>query len=214
MGHISGAGGIKQQKEKGETMHTKRIVLSAIIAALPFTAMAENISGAMYTAPAQYDNNHPAPTTNAYAPYGRINIDTDDQEHIATTAYVKGAYNSAIAGINKVNDTIAALEGEYNYLINETIPALENSKQNKLDYDDDVDGTGEVNSSVIGSGSFLDALRGDDIGNNYYDGFYDSSLISAKAVAEGILSQRVTIYTTWDDDSANATTQVALSTAQ
>ena len=190
---------------------TKTLLSIAVIVALPFAAHAENISGAMYTAPAHYDNNHPAPTTSAEPLYGRVNIDTADQEHIATTAYVKGAYNSAIAGINKVNDNIAVLEGEYSYLIDEAIPALENSKQNKLEYDDDVDGTGEVGSTIVGSGNFLDALRDDDIENNYYDGFYDSSLISAKAVAEGILSQRVDIYTTWD---SNATTQVALSTAQ
>ena len=83
---------------------TKTILTMAVIAALPFRATAENISGAMYTAPATADTNHPAPTTSAGPLYGRVNIDTADQEHIATTAYVKGAYNSAIAGINKVND--------------------------------------------------------------------------------------------------------------
>ena len=82
----------------------KSLLTFVIIAALPFGAMAENISGAMYTAPATADTNHPAPTTQANAPYGRANIDTADQEHIATTAYVKGAYNSAIAAVNKVND--------------------------------------------------------------------------------------------------------------
>ncbi len=40
------------------------------------------------------------PSTDYEPPYGRVNIDTDDQSHIATTAYVKGAYNSAIAGMN------------------------------------------------------------------------------------------------------------------
>ena len=91
-------------------MKTKTILTMAIIAALPFAATAENISGAMYTAPATADTNHPAPTTQANAPYGRANIDTADQEHIATTAYVKGAYNSAIAGINSKQDTIFYFE--------------------------------------------------------------------------------------------------------
>ena len=45
----------------------------------------------------------PAPTTSAEAPYGRVNIDTVNQNHIATTAYVKGAYNSAITGVNKLD---------------------------------------------------------------------------------------------------------------
>ncbi len=84
-------------------MKTNKIISLAIFALLPIAANAENISGAMYTAPTAADTNHPAPTTQADAPYGRANIDTTDQEHIATTAYVKGAYNSAIAAVNKVD---------------------------------------------------------------------------------------------------------------
>ena len=86
-------------------MNTKKLLSIAVIATLPFAVHAGNISGAMYIAPSASDNNHPAPTANAAPPYGRIDIDTADQEHIATTAYVKGAYNSAIAAVNKVNST-------------------------------------------------------------------------------------------------------------
>ncbi len=190
---------------------TKTLLSIAVIVALPFAAHAENISGAMYTAPAHYDTNHPAPTTSADPLYGRVNIDTADQEHIATTAYVKGAYNSAIAAVNKVTEF--AIETA----VEETMKVVDQQqyasyrdldyKQDRLEYEEGANGGGYV----VGSGNFLDALRDNDIENNYYDGFYDSSLISAKAVAEGILSQRVDIYTTWD---SNATTQVALSTAQ
>lgn len=100
-------------------MKTKSTLLSiAIIAALPFTANAENISGNMYTAPAHYDSNHPAPTTNVGPSYGRVNIDTDDQEHIATTAYVKGAYNSAIAAVNKTAYLLSGdIDGKQNKLV-------------------------------------------------------------------------------------------------
>ncbi len=155
----------------------KKTLLSiAIIAALPFGARAENISGAMYTAPARYDTNHPAPTTDAYAPYGRIDIDTADQEHIATTAYVKGAYNSAIAAVNKV--------GGY--------------KQDRL-YNIDAD---EYIAEVDGTSTMFAMLAEG-------DGSSDA-LLSADAIIAGILSQRVEIYTTWDDD--DATTDVAFKT--
>ena len=152
---------------------TKTILTMAVIAALPFGAMAENISGAMYNAPATADTNHPAPTTQADAPYGRANIDTADQEHIATTAYVKGAYNSAIAAVNSV------------------IPINDVTRE-------------PMQTNVISSEEMVDVLIYRDISGT------DRNLISAGAVADGILRQRVEIYTTWDDDD---TTDVALKTA-
>ena len=83
---------------------TKQTLLSiAIMLTLPLTAMAENISGPMYVAPTYATPDNPAPLTNVLGAYGRINIDTADQQNIASTAYVKGAYNSAIAAVNKVN---------------------------------------------------------------------------------------------------------------
>ena len=107
---------------------TKTLLTIAVITTLPFGAMAENISGAMYTAPIAANNDHPAPTTNATAPYGRIDIDTADQDHIASTAYVKGAYNSAIAAVNKTK----------NYLYNQiqySQPMLQNSHRDYIDQD-------------------------------------------------------------------------------
>ena len=155
----------------------------AIIAALPFTAMAENISGAMYNAPAHADNNHPAPTTNAGAPYGRIDIDTADQEHIATTAYVKGAYNSAIAAVNNVND----------------------DKQVKLLNDND----DSILPDVLNNGGWSLRGRVSEImagtASSYYGDFdLGRTLMTADEIAFGVAgvvqSQRVEIYTTWDDD--------------
>ena len=174
-------------------MTTKKLLSIAIIAALPTVAMAENISGAMYIAPSGADNNHPAPITYHLAPYGRIDIDTADQEHIATTAYVKGAYNSAIAGINKVKSY------------------TDSNKQTKLfteDNDEDDDPSEDIGEEVLTSGSLLWSLENrdtEDIG-------FESSLVTAMAVAKGILSQHVTIYTTWDDDRSSATTVVPLTT--
>ena len=172
-------------------MKTKSLLSIAIIAALPFAATAENISGAMYTAPAHADNNHPAPTTNAGAPYGRIDIDTADQEHIATTAYVKGAYNSAIAAVNKVN--------------NEKQDALISSKgadvYTELAPYSNVQG---VSGALIAGDTLV--LTDDDLLR-----VIPSVSAVAGMVKEGIDNKGVTIYTTWNDDSANATTKVTLS---
>ncbi len=99
-------------------MKITKILPIAIIAVLPFTVNAANIQGAMYTAPQEADENHPAPTTSFdvsdgnYFYFGRMNIDTADQEHVATTAYVKGAYNSAIAAVNGLSETITNMHGD------------------------------------------------------------------------------------------------------
>ena len=205
---------------------TKTILTLAVIAALPFAARAENISGAMYTAPAAADTNHPAPTTQAGAPFGRIDIDTADQEHIATTAYVKGAYNSAIAAVNNVAN-------------------LADTKQVKLTnaYDDDISSevlstSTDMDGDFIELGGVISTMDDNEFDNVYSAmsddlGILDEQLMTAGAVLqlvhgatssiriglpdnidERIEEKRVTIYTTWNDDSASATTQVELSTAQ
>ena len=142
--------------------------------------MAANISGNMYTAPSAADNNHPAPTTGADAPYGRIDIDTTDQEHIATTAYVKGAYNSAIAAVNKVNDEKQAV------LISAGTGVVQPYVWPQGEFEKAIMQTQDINGSILEYMAEDEAL--------------DDTLISTAAVA-GILSvQRVNIYTTWDDD--------------
>lgn len=205
---------------------TQILSIAIIAAALPFGARAENISGAMYTAPSAANTNHPAPTTQAGAPFGRIDIDTADQEHIATTAYVKGAYNSAIAAVNNVAN-------------------LADTKQAKLTNADDDEISSEVlststdmNGDFIGWGGAISTQSHDEFDDIYSGvsddlGNLDEQLMTAGAVLqlvhgatssirmtlpdnidERIEEKRVTIYTTWNDDSASATTQVELSTAQ
>ena len=205
-------------------MRTKTLISLAVIAALPCAATAENISGAMYTAPAHYDNNHPAPTTQANAPYGRANIDTADQEHIATTAYVKGAYNSAIAAVNQA----AA------YAIDETLQTIEQQglyeKQDRLT----TSGGDEISTTVVDYGDgFLGSIGSYAAANNLaqtesmieYIKSMGPKIPTSAAVAVGleevgiglnaridtvqssINNKRVEIYTTWNND--NAKTQVA-----
>ena len=159
-------------------------------------ANAENISGNMYVAPAAATQQNPAPTTNASAPYGRVNIDTADQNNVASTAYVQGAYNSAIAAVNKVDSS--------------TKSALDN-KQNKL-----VSPSGDSIETYV-----LDGPTGDDIirtvlQDNDNDAiFQDAELAKMLLSAEGVIAaikalhylERVEIYTTWD---TNNTTDVSV----
>ena len=158
-------------------MNTKKLLSIAIIAALPMVAHAQNISGAMYTAPSAANNDHPAPTTNANAPFGRIDIDTTDQDHIASTAYVKGAYNSAIAAVNKVKTELTS------------------SAQSRLHGYDDGDQIVDIDSELYSAEEFIESIIDDDIER------LTGSLITAYGVAVGLQSQRAEVYTNWDDDT-------------
>ena len=159
---------------------------------LPFVANATNISGDMYVAPQEADANHPAPTTNAALGdhFGRINIDVADQEHVATTAYVKGAYNSAIAAVNAIID----------------------AKQDLL-YNNN---TGEIMGRGTWGAEVVDDMLSDmDAGTMSQNDWsqLDTGYISAAGVLTGIKSQRVKIYTTWGNDTSAATAEVPFVTA-
>ena len=88
-------------------MKTKKLLSIAIIAALPFSAYATTFDNNNYT----YSSNVTIGTvpangmvtiSNTAAPHPVVTITDDDATHIASTAYVKGAYNDTIAGINKL----------------------------------------------------------------------------------------------------------------
>lgn len=84
-------------------LKTTTLILSAIIAALPFGAMADWIS---VDTPAQVPEGDDIVEASTNGPYVTVSIDNDDEEHIATTAYVKGAYNDTIAAINAIQDWV------------------------------------------------------------------------------------------------------------
>ena len=165
----------------------KQILSLAILATLPLTAMAENISGDMYVAPTTATQNNPAPTTNASAPYGRIDIDTTDREHVASTAYVKGAYNSAIAAVNKLNTNL-------NNIIRYQI-----EPKSELRITDENDNDTPIENYVETS---LDNVTED---NQLVNGMAIKTAVNA--LDTKIDNKRVEIYTTWDND--NAKTEVA-----
>ncbi len=188
--------------ELWEEKMKKSLLSIAIMAALPFGAMAENISGAMYTAPSAADTNHPAPTTQAAAPYGRANIDTADQEHIATTAYVKGAYNSAIAAVNKVDGEKQEVLRNYSYGAPMSTNVIDDEVAFGVAYD-----------YIFGDNDLRREILEDSDGWHAADSFMSAGAVLevAKGVVDILDDKRVDIYTTWD---TNATTQVELSSAQ
>ena len=163
-------------------MTTKPLLL-AVMLALPITANAAYTYNKVNT-PAQVANNGTV-TMAPNGPYQTITPGEHDDEHIASTKYVIGAYNDTIAAINN----------------------LDRIKQQQLLTYDDGDTYLTVNDEIMsGDGltvSLADGPDVEDIGNY---------LVSAYAVAKGIKSQHVTIYTTWEDDTANGTTVVPLTT--
>ena len=87
---------------------TKTILTLAIIAALPFAAHATDPVVAV--GPAHASSNPVVATANA--PYVTVTPSQADESHIATTAYVKGAYNDAIAAVNNVANDVSGKQGQ------------------------------------------------------------------------------------------------------
>ena len=79
-------------------MKTTTILSLAILATLPFAANATDPIG-----PAAVPSNGTAVVATANPPYQTVTVGANDNSHIASTAYVKGAYNDAIAAVNKVD---------------------------------------------------------------------------------------------------------------
>ena len=170
-------------------MRTTKPLIFAIVALLPF--------GAFATGPAHDSGNSPVVAT-ASAPYQTVTPEAHADEHIASTKYVIGAYNDAIAAVNKVNA----------------------DKQEKLVNDNDDPILPDVinDGGAFLSGRVSDVMT-DNVDSNYYHGFdVNRTLLTAEEIVLGIAdvvqSQRVKIYTTWEDDSDNATSEVSLLTAQ
>ena len=84
------------------------VSITAMLAVCPILANAETVTSAVNVTYTQPTNDNSAPTATADPKYAHVVIDTADQGHIASTAYVKGAYNTAITAINKVATTAAA----------------------------------------------------------------------------------------------------------
>ena len=77
----------------------KLLLLSTLIAILPFAANAGNRIG-----PAQDGSENPVIATESPY-YQTAEITTADQTQVVSASYVKGAYNDTIAAINLLGDT-------------------------------------------------------------------------------------------------------------
>ena len=185
----------------------KKSMLSiAIIAILPFGAYATDPVG-----PVAVPSNGTAVVATANPPYQTLTPTNEDKQHIASTAYVKGAYNDSIAAINKVNydkqDKLYNDNG--NEIESNVIPAI-----------DMVDDTIEAVRDLVDNGESLT-----DISLSLDSGAFGERLttiggvISAVVAGADVLntklnSKRVRIYTTWDNDTSAATRLVEFETAQ
>ncbi len=89
------------QQRRG-IMTTKTPLLIALIALAPITARADYTYTYTNT-PARVTGNGPVTAAFDSAPYQIATIGDDDDEHIASTAYVKGAYNDTIAAVNSLD---------------------------------------------------------------------------------------------------------------
>ena len=84
------------------------VIFIGLMLIVPIYARGEN-AATQYVAPTTAQTQGSA-IVSANAPKYDLNtITTDDQEHIASTAYVKGAHNSALSAINYLSDNKQAL---------------------------------------------------------------------------------------------------------
>ena len=205
---------------------TKTILTLAIIAALPFAAHATDPVVAV--GPAHASSNPVVATANA--PYVTVTPTQADESHIATTAYVKGAYNDAIAAVNNVANNVSALTNEMDDK-QDKLMNMESTPQpisNNVVSSDVWGSMEDIGQELARQGSQGLQVTQDEFNVMVEDMGYDIGadldatlpttetvykLIrgASSGIYRDIRDQRVDIYTTWDTD---ATTQVQLSTAQ
>ena len=185
-------------------MRKQTILSIAIMAALPLSAHADPVG------PAAVPANGTAVVATANAPYVTQTPTAADATHIASTAYVKGAYNDAIAAVNKVANTVDGKQAQLRSATNNnvynkvfgSVPVEGGGDFIVMDYDEYAQVIEEIayelsdgashnpDDILISTGAALNIVRG--------TGVYLKDLMDDK---------RVEIYTTWEND--NAKQQVA-----
>ena len=155
----------------------KIFILSILIA--PIMANADNVG------PAAASGTPVVATANA--PFATAGAEIGDTTNVVSASFVKGAYNDAIAAVNKVNA----------------------SKQNKLVSDEGGDLSSRVFSPASTVGMFTDVLGMNAVGavqdKNAMLESLDNTLMSTAGVLAGVETyvgaQRVVAVTTWGNDS-------------
>ncbi len=175
---------------------TKTILTFAVISALPMVVYADYVYNEINRpVPVSY-NGGTVTIPEEAPPYETLEVTNDDASHIASTAYVKGAYNEAIAAVNMSDK-----------LIREDVDLMFETLQPKLLH------------TVSGVGHPIEIeVQGWLWNNDYPTVDPDVTLVNMTAVRNAITdvnttisNKRVEIYTTWDND--NAKTEVPFVTA-
>ena len=186
-------------------MKTKTIFSIALIA-LPLTALADPV---VSVGPAEVPSNGTAVVATANPPYQTLTPSNDDKSHIASTAYVKGAYNDAIAAVNKVNSTKQAkLYGETtgDPISPEVVSVMTQEFADAVlsaSYDYGSTVPEELNNQLVSAGAMANIMA-------EYTNLAKQAWIHDIAQDLATLTvndARVKIYTTWD---TNDTTGISL----
>ena len=177
-------------------MTTRTLLSIAIIAILPFGANAAYTYVETNT-PARVANDGTVKRASNNAPYVTVEPTVADETHIATTAYVKGAYNDAIAAVNKVNETLNT--------------KIDTDIQDLGGY---VEGTAE---SIRGDISDLQSDINSKVSNEEFNGVISQIVTDLQDYARGQAddanaytdSKGVVVYTTWDTNDETVVGVVA-----
>ena len=229
-------------------MKTKTLISIAIMLALPLTAMAGvwedeeyNYTYTNVNSPAPVPNNGTVTMARPERPYQTLTIDNADRGHIASTAYVKGAYNDTIAAVNRVAHDVSNLWSDKQDAmlveINDTREYVDSYVMNEDEFagrfaEDAFNGvetrlaTGAAVAGVIKTKQDkLTLSREDDnihlrnvvastlrdIPNNGNDKTLGTVAVMYEVADEEIDSKRVEAYTTWGNSNAKA--EIAFVTA-
>ena len=185
-------------------MKTKKLLSIAILATLPFGAHATD--PVTPVGPSAVPANGTAVIATASAPYVTITPGADDDKHIASTKYVIGAYNDAIAAVNKVNSELSTKQDAL-VPYNDTNPilsvvfdmgGLELALEDIIENGDD----DNILTSLSGTMWLIDQAK-----NEVTEEISEVT----EEINTTIGNKRVTVYTTWEDDTDNGTTKVELS---
>ena len=150
-------------------MKIKQILILAIIAILPLGAMAD-------VGPAGFSGSGDPVVADNPPPYATVEITNNDRQHIASTAYVKGAYNDTIAAMNAIGSAVDELADRPSTQL--------------------IDSNGQTISSANVRGAMADFSSGGNGENN--------NIVTYGGLKETLRYTRVPLYTTWGADNTSS----------
>jgi len=147
----------------------KKVLSITFMLLLPFGAMAD-------VGPAEFTGNGAPVIADNIPPYATVEITNDDMAHIASTAYVKGAYNDTIAAMNAIGSAVDELADRPSTQL--------------------IDSNGQTINSANVRGVMADfSSRGNGENNN---------IVTYGGLKETLRYTRVPLYTTWGADNISS----------